>query len=148
MTRPDPKPVTALMLIAALVIFTTLPARTEETGERDAILRAALDCGEDWCRAEGARMARALHPELAKRMVYTDRRERRRPHTQGALTLIRNTEKGGGSRSPLAGRQSTATILDIFDNTAMVRVDGPEWGDFLQIAKWDGLSFYAAARLT
>ncbi len=30
------------------------------------------------------------------------------------------------------------TILDVFENAAMVRVTGPEWVDYLQMAKWNG----------
>ena len=30
------------------------------------------------------------------------------------------------------------TSLDVFEHAAVVRVDGPEWVDFLHMARWNG----------
>ena len=56
----------------------------------------------------------------------------------GAMTLVQYTRGGGGRNAVVENRDSEVTILDVFENAAVVRVDGPEWVDFLQLAKWNG----------
>ena len=40
--------------------------------------------------------------------------------------------------TPAAQRRTDVRILDIFGNTASVRVDADRWIDYLHIAKWNG----------
>ncbi len=117
----------------------TSPATTLAADEMQSIRRAALDYGEGWYEGDAKRMERALHSELAKRSVYTNPGDgRNRLSQQSAMTLVKYTGRGGGSRSPLANRGSTVTILDVFESAACVKVEGPEWVDYLHMAKWNG----------
>lgn len=126
------------MLIAAFLLF-CLPAFAQSDEELQAIRASALDYGEGWYEGNAERMERALHPELAKRMVFTDpRRGGSRLSQQSAMTLVQNTRKGGGSKSPVKDRGSEVEILDVFENAASVKVTGPEWVDYLHMAKWNG----------
>jgi hypothetical protein len=84
-------------------------------------------------------MERALHSELAKRIVNTDPRNRRNSlGQQSAMTLVMNTRGGGGKETPVAERRKDVRILDIFGNTASVRIDASTWVDYLHVAKWNG----------
>jgi hypothetical protein len=83
-------------------------------------------------------MERALHPELAKRIVRTDSLGRSRLDQQSAMTLILGTRNGGGKDTPQANRHDDVRILDIYRNAASVRVDASDWVDYLQVAKWRG----------
>ncbi len=122
-----------------LTFVLAAPAAAQSAEDREAIIRTSLDYGEGWYEGNAERMDRALHPELAKRMVYTDRRTgRSRLNQQSAMTLVRSTRAGGGKNAQVADRTSTVTILDVFENAAVVKVDGPEWVDYLQLAKWNG----------
>lgn len=56
----------------ALVTGSTAIAETTPGDESDAIKKTALDYIEGWYAGDAARMERALHSELAKRMVSTD----------------------------------------------------------------------------
>lgn len=128
-----------LTLAMSIGLATPAVAQTRSSDDRAAIIEAALDYGEGWYEGDADRMARALHPELAKRMVFTDSRTgKSRLSQMGAMTLVRNTRAGGGRDAPVDDRHSEVTILDVFENAAVVRVDGPEWVDFLQMAKWNG----------
>ncbi len=65
-------------------------------------------------------MERALHPELAKRIVRTNQ--------EGivglsALTLVQGTRKAGGKSTPSEKQQKDVTILDVFENAARVMRD-------------------------
>jgi len=129
-----------LALAGAAITLATAPALHAQTAADSAGIRAAaLDYIDGWYAADGARMERALHPELAKRNVYTDPQSgRSRLIQMSALTLINGTRGGGGSRIPAAERRSEVTILDIFQNTASVRVRAASWVDYMHLAKWNG----------
>jgi Putative lumazine-binding len=117
----------------------TARAQTPALADANGIRNAALDYIEGWYEGDAARMRRALHPELAKRMVWTDPTTgRSRLDQQSALTLIESTEQGGGSRVPPAQRRTDVRILDVFGGAAVVRVDADGWVDYLNLAKWNG----------
>jgi hypothetical protein len=61
-------------------------------------------------------MERALHPELAKRMVSPDSRGVSRLNQMSAMTLVQNTKGGGGTHIPKDQQQKDITILDRFNN--------------------------------
>ncbi|HSE53809.1 MAG TPA: nuclear transport factor 2 family protein [Gemmatimonadales bacterium] len=125
----------------ALALALAFPAQSPAQSAADsaAIRATALDYIEGWYEGSGERMERALHPELAKRIVNIDSRNGRSSLGQmGALTLINSTKRGGGKDTPVDQRRKEVRILDIFGNTASVRVDASSWVDYLQIAKWNG----------
>ncbi len=113
------------------------PPQTAE--DRAGIEAAALDYGDGWYEGDARRMRRALHPELAKRVVLTRPGSgRSRLGQMGAMTLVEYTRAGGGTNAPVEKRPAEVTILDVFEQAAVVRVDGPEWVDYLHMARWNG----------
>lgn len=129
----------AIVTMSGLSLLFSQGAVAQTNDDVQAITRAALDYGEGWYEADAERMERALHPELAKRMVLTDpRSERSRLSQQGAMTLVKNTRAGGGKNVDITERESLVTIFEVFENAAIAKVEGPEWVDYLQLAKWHG----------
>ena len=124
----------ALILVAARA--STISCQT--AADSTAIRQTALDYIQGWYAGDGARMERALHPELAKRIVRSDSLGRYRLDTQSAMTLVQNTRNGGGKETPEANRLDQVRILDIYRNAASVRIDASNWIDYLQVAKWRG----------
>jgi Putative lumazine-binding len=103
------------------------------------IRQAALDYIEGWYEGNGERMERALHPELAKRIVRTDPKTgRSNIGMMGALTLVNSTKAGYGAQTPAARKRKDVRILDIYENASSARVDAGDWVDFLHLAKWNG----------
>ena len=51
---------------------TSSQANAQSTSDTELIKQAALDYIEGWYEGNAERMERALHPELAKRLVSTD----------------------------------------------------------------------------
>ena len=82
-------------------------------------------------------MTRALHPRLAKRIVMTRSGAESRLGDMTAEQLIHGTAEGGGSRTPAGRRQADVQILDIFHNTASVRLTMSDWIDYMHVAKWN-----------
>jgi hypothetical protein len=124
----------------ALAIALPLPAANAQAAADSAGIRgAALDYIEGWYAGDAERMERALHPELAKRIVNTNPNNGRSSlGQQGAMTLVANTRRGGGKDTPVSRQRKDVRILDIFGNSASVRVDADTWVDYLQVAKWNG----------
>lgn len=125
----------AIACIATLALPTTLPAQS--TADSAAIRAAALDYIEGWYAGNADRMERAVHPDLAKRIMNTDQRGRRVLGHQSAMTLVLNTRGGGGKETPAADQRKDVRILDIFGNAASVRIDAGTWVDFLHVARWN-----------
>lgn len=126
------------ILLAAAFPWLAVPASAQTPADSAAIRAAALDYIDGWWEGNAERMERALHPDLAKRIVNTDARGRSVLQHQSAMTLVQNTRRGGGRETAPGGRRSDVRILDIFHNTASVRVDAGSWVDYLHIAKWNG----------
>ena len=127
------------LLIASLfVALSPALVRAQSAGDSAAIRATALDYIDGWYAADGARMERALHPELAKRNVYNDSMGRSRLIQMSAMTLVQSTQHGGGRDIPAAQRSDSAKILDIFGNAASVRVRAATWVDYMHMAKYNG----------
>lgn len=125
-------------VVTVLLFVGSSETRAQSSADSAAIRTTALDYIEGWYEGSSERMERALHPELAKRIVNTNPNGRNSLGQQGALTLINNTKSGGGKTTPAAEQRKDVKILDIFGNTASVRVDASGWVDYMHVAKWNG----------
>jgi hypothetical protein len=137
--RSIPSGIAVLVALSAALPLASKRAEAQSAADSSGIRQAALDYIEGWYEGNGERMERALHPELAKRIVNTNPRNGRSMlGQQGAMTLVNNTKGGGGKDTPAAEQRKDVRILEIFGNTASVRVDASTWVDYLHVAKWNG----------
>ena len=114
-------------------------ASAQTAADSAAIRATALDYVEGWYTADAARMERALHPELAKRIVQTNPQNGRSAlGQQSAMTLVLGTRNGGGKNTPAEQQQKDVKILDVFENSASVRATMSGWIDYMHMAKWNG----------
>ena len=124
--------VLALLLAAA-------PAAAQTAADSTAIRKTALDYIDGWWSGDEQRMAGAVHAELVKRIRGADPTGTREWIDQmGASRLVMVTGRGGGRDTPVAQQRSEVRILDIFQNTASVRVDAGAWVDYLHLVRWKG----------
>jgi hypothetical protein len=129
--------VRSITLLLAAVI--AAPAAAQTTAADSAGIRqAALDYIEGWYAGDGDRMARALHPELAKRIMNVDSTGRAWVRDMTASELTRGTRAGGGTTTPADRRRTEMRVLDIFQNAASARIDAGGWIDYLHLVKWQG----------
>jgi Putative lumazine-binding len=117
---------------------TSSQANAQSTSDGELIKQAALDYIEGWYEGNAERMERALHPELAKRIVRTDAKGRSGLGQMGAMTLVQSTRAGGGKDTAKEKQQKDVTVLDIFGNSASAKVIASGWVDYLHLAKWNG----------
>lgn len=106
--------------------------------ERAAIKQTALDYMEGWYEGNAERMERALHPELAKRIMRTNAEGRSRLDQMGAMALVQGTRRGGGKDTPKEKQLKDVMILDVFENAASVKAVMSDWIDYLHMAKFNG----------
>lgn len=114
----------------------TAPA--DSASDSAAIRQAALDYIEGYYEGDAARMERALHPELAKRIVRADSTGTQWISSMGASQLIAGTRGGYGREVPAAQRRTEVTVLDVFGNSASAKIDAGLWIDYLHLARIDG----------
>ena len=132
------KIITMFLVVFAGTMATTQAQTTVSDADKAAITQTALDYLEGWYAADAERMERALHPELAKRIMRTNAQGQSRLEQMGAMTLVQYTRRGGGKDTPKDKQQKDVTILDVFGNTASVKAVAADWIDYLHIAKSNG----------
>lgn len=132
---------TRVGLCLALLGLLTAPApgASQSAADSAAIVNAALDYIQGYYSGDAERMERALHPDLAKRIVRTDPNNNRSTLDQmSAMTLVQITRMMAQRPVPENQRRDEVWILDIFEGVASVRVDATQWIDYLHLAKWNG----------
>jgi hypothetical protein len=131
-----------VLILFAILIFGGLETRaqaiTASAADQAAIKQAALDYVEGWYEGSAERMERALHPDLAKRIVRTNDKGQSRLEQMSAMTLVQYTRGGGGKSTPKEQQQKDVTILDVFENTASVKAVMSGWIDYMHVAKYNG----------
>ena len=127
------------VLAVAFLLATIAAGQTSSTDDVAAIKATALNYIEGWYEGDAARMESALHPELAKRMILTDPKTGRSQFNHmGAMQLVQNTRRGGGSKTPKEQQTKEITILDRYNNAAVVKIVASDWIDYLEEAKVNG----------
>lgn len=129
-------------LFVALTVLATAfapSARAQSASDSTGIRTAALDYAEGWYAGDADRMARAVHPELVKRILVSDTATGRSfVQTMGASALVNGTRHGYGKSTPADQQQKDVRILDVFGNAAVAKIVMSDWIDYLQLVRTDG----------
>src|SRR5215210_7836390 len=125
-------------VVALLLLTFVSRAHAQSAADAAAIKQTALDYIEGWYEGNAERMERALHPELAKRIVRTNKEGMSQFSQMSAMSLVLGTRRGGGKNTPKEKQQKDVTILDVFENAASVKVVASDWVDYLHMAKFNG----------
>jgi hypothetical protein len=132
-----------LFLIALILLYFAVLSTTalglehlDSAKDTEAITKAALDYIEGWYEGNAERMERALHPELAKRGVFVDKKTGKIVmRSAGAEDMVKYTKAGAG-KSPEKKEKVKLTVLDVYKNTACVKIVSPDFVDYLQLARY------------
>jgi hypothetical protein len=125
------------LLTTALSLALLCSTFGQTPDETAAIRQPALDYIESWYEGNPERMERALHPDLAKRIVKRGANGESQLEHMTASALIEGVRKGGGKKTPPEKQQKDITILDVYENVATVKLVASGWIDYLQIAKFN-----------
>jgi len=131
-----------LILIFAIVFaFCVAGVQAQTTvadADKAAITQTALDYIEGWYAGDAERMERALHPDLAKRIVRNNDKGQSMLGQMSAMGLVQGVRAGYGKNTPKEKQQKDVTILDVFGNAASVKIVASDWIDYLHIGKFNG----------
>ena len=127
-----------LLLMLSVCAFQSNAQTKVSDEDKAAITATALDYIEGWYEGSAERMERALHPDLAKRIVRTNDKGQSMLSQMSAMGLVQGVKRGGGKDTPKDKQQKDITILDVFENAATVKLVAADWIDYLHIAKYNG----------
>jgi len=124
---------------ALMLLLFALPALAQEKVDpRLGIQKACLDYIEGWYEGDAARMERALHPDLAKRIVRSGPNGKSTLSQMSAMGLVQGVRSGHGKQTPKEKQQKDVTVLDVFENAATAKIIASDWIDYLHLARWNG----------
>jgi hypothetical protein len=104
-----------------------------DASERADVEAVAADYIEGWYTGDTARMDRALHDDLVKRiMVSGDETNAQSFRTVSKERMVEMTEAGGGEDPDAA---FDITVDDISGDIATARTVSPEYIDYLHLVK-------------
>jgi len=98
--------------------------------ERAAVVKVATDYFDSWFEGDPARMARALHPHLAKRRVADDGTELWEVTNEDLVEDVTEGPKSGWDRT------YQVTIADMTEDTASVIVHSDPFTEYLHLARF------------
>jgi hypothetical protein len=127
-----------VILAGAALVAVAAPAGAQSVADSAAVVATALDYIDGFYTSDAERMERALHPDLAKRIVGNPAGPDSRLQNMTAEQLVQATAMDGAGRIPEEARREDVEILDIYHNMASVRIDAGMWIDYLHVARWNG----------
>ena len=127
------------LFMLGLAGYGVMPARAQTPADSLAIRQTILDYAEGWYTGNAVRMARAVHPQLAKRALLTNRQTNDLfLDDMNAEKLIEATRKGYGKGLPPEQQQKDMVIIEINGNTAVAKLQMRRWYDYLHLIREDG----------
>jgi putative lumazine-binding protein len=109
---------------------------TPITTEDEAAIRATIDDYYlGWYDGDGARIGRALHPDLAKRGWLLDRAGQRVIDVDTRATMVTFAAAGQGRRTDADQRRFVVEINDLHDDIAAAVVHAVPYVDYLHLVR-------------
>ena len=128
-----------LPALATVQVLAFGSMQAQSSTDTNAIRATALNYVEGWYEGNADRMAKALHPELVKRIVVRDTTTgRTMVQGMGTSVLVNSTRHGYGKETPKERQQKDVSVLDVFGNAASVKAVMADWIDYMHMAKVDG----------
>lgn len=126
-------------MLAAAAVATAAPAPAApaalDPAQVKAIEAVAYDYVDGQLEGDAARVARALHPDLAKRAVTVDPDEKLALRRMTKEELVDLT-KQGVLKTPKDQWNRSVRVLDIAGNAAVARVETPWFVDYFHLGRF------------
>ncbi|TDR41168.1 putative lumazine-binding protein [Tahibacter aquaticus] len=127
---------TLITLFTAIALAAGSPAENADPKTIEAVKATCFDYIDGQLEANPDRVARSLHPDLAKRAVIGDT-----PYERFGLRRMSKEElvgltKQGALKTPADQWNRTCTILDITGNAASVRLETPWFVDYFHMGNF------------
>jgi hypothetical protein len=124
----------------SILLVVSLFAQDKATNENNkaAIKETALNYIEGWYSGDAVRMEKALHPDLAKRGIWLDRKTSKTIITPLTAEKLIDYTKQGGGKKPKEQWGIEVTIFDMLENSATVKIVSVDFIDYAHVAKVAG----------
>lgn len=130
------------MLLLTVVLAAggaTAPASSAiEAATVAAIEATCFDYVDGQLEADPDRVARALHPDLAKRAVIGDTPYERLGLRRMSKEELVGLTRQGALKTPKEQWDRTCRVLDVTDTAASVKLETPWFVDYFHMGRFDG----------
>lgn len=127
-------------ILTPFLLFISVIAFAQVKNDSIMIRDAALNYIEGYYNSDVQRMNRAIHPELAKRIITRDSTGNIMLQNMGSSQLIFNTKRNRNTNvlNPTQPFQANVIIYDIYNNVATVKITTNKFGfiDYLHLGKF------------
>ena len=113
------------------------PARPADTTEREAIAATIADYYLGWYDGDPDRMARALHPSLAKRGWLNGPSGIPTIGTDDFGSMVEYTRRGQGRTTDPERRRYEVRAIEVYDDIASACVYAVPYVDYLHLVRTD-----------
>ena len=132
-----------VITLVALSLMLTLPAKSDAANqsneaERDAVLAVCHDYIDGQLAGDPARVARSLHPDLAKRATLGQTEDERFGLRRMSKDELVGLTKRGALKTPIEEWSRSCRILDISGTSAAVRLETPWFVDQFHMGNFEG----------
>ncbi len=128
----------ALVLALAAAGFAGTQAGANPDGEKEAAIATALDYSDGAYSGDGARMERAISPDLNK-LIFGRRSPAEAMQARySSVSNLVETIRLVPDKVPAEKRRTDAAVLEMTDDVACVRLKSAYWCDYLQEVKSAG----------
>jgi len=124
------------------IVIATAAAASQPSGS-DAATLAAIDATchdyvDGQLEGDPDRVARSLHPDLAKRAVVGDQQYEKFGLRRMSKEELVSLTKRGALKTPVDKWDRICKILDVTGNAASVRLETPWFVDYFHMGNFDG----------
>ena len=124
------------LVLAAASAATTVSPASIDPATRAAIEATCFDYVDGQLEGDPARVARSLHPDLAKRRVLGDTPDERLGLRRMSREELVELTRQGALKTPKEHWDRSCIVLDVAGNTAAVRAETPWFVDFFHMGKF------------
>jgi len=125
------------VILLVLALYVSIPGFGQNQEDRTSIKTVTKEYLIAWQNGDEQLMESVVHPQMAKKIVFNA------GSNQGALAylsaedLLAQTRKKRPITNP-GEVGASITILDVYNNSAMVKAETANWIDYLHMAKISG----------
>ena len=125
-----------MSLALALLAAAAAPQPAIDPLARSAVEATCFDYVDGQLEGDPVRVARALHPDLAKRRVLGDTPDERLGLRRMSKEELVDLTRQGALKTPKEQWNRSCRVLDVAGNTAVARAETPWFVDYFHLGKF------------
>jgi hypothetical protein len=125
------------MSVLTLLLAASVTSPVADPATRAAIEATCLDYVDGQLEGDPQRVARSLHPDLAKRAILGDTPDERLGLRRMSKEELVSLTKAGALKTPKDQWNRSCTVLDVTGNAASVRLETPWFVDYFHMGRFD-----------